>query len=243
MPKYTVLIAAAGHGHRSGLPYPKTLYPIKGKPILIHLLNLFSLVTDSISVVVSPHGKAMIQQSLKEYKFLPELLIQTIPRGMGDAVLKFKTSSKFDKTNNLILVWGDIPFIQISTLMNLLKIHEKKENDFTFPTRFVDSAYTIVSRDKNNNLVEVIETKELGIDQPKPGERDMGLFVFKKDIIFKELQRDSKFKFGNISGEHGFLYIIRELIFKGYKVEGLPIAAEKDLISLNYLKDVEEYES
>ena len=127
--------------------------------------------------------------------------------------------------------------------MNLLKIHEKKENDFTFPTRFVDSAYTIVSRDKNNNLVEVIETKELGIDQPKPGERDMGLFVFKKDIIFKELQRDSKFKFGNISGEHGFLYIIRELIFKGYKVEGLPIAAEKDLISLNYLKDVEEYES
>ena len=44
MPKYTVLIAAAGHGHRSGLPYPKTLYPIKGKPILIHLLNLFWLV-------------------------------------------------------------------------------------------------------------------------------------------------------------------------------------------------------
>ena len=243
MSEYSVLIAAAGSGNRSGLPYPKTLYPIKGKPILIHLLNLFSLITDSISVVVSPDGKPLIQQCLNKYKHLPNLLIQNVPRGMGDAVLEFKTSSEFKNTENLILAWGDIPFIQKSTLTKLIKIHEESKNDFTFPTRLVDSAYTIVSRNKNNNLVEVIETRELGIDQPRPGERDMGLFVFKKDIVFKELQRDSKSKFGNISGEHGFLYIIKELISQGYKVDAVPIATEKDLISLNYLKDVKDYES
>jgi bifunctional UDP-N-acetylglucosamine pyrophosphorylase / glucosamine-1-phosphate N-acetyltransferase len=240
---YSVLIAAAGHGTRSGLSYPKTLYPLQGKPILIHLLDLFSSIDGSPSIITSPSGKEKITACIQEHSYKADLIVQEYARGMGDAVLHFKDSPNFSSSNNVILAWGDIPFIQMDTLMKMLITHEENNNDFTFPTRFVDSAYTIVTRDQENQIIEVLETKELGIEKPKYGERDMGLFVFKKDIIFSQLEAESPYKIGKTSGEHGFLYVIKELILQGAKIESLPIATEKDLISLNHLEDVKYYAS
>ncbi len=240
MSDYSVLIAAAGNGTRSGLPYPKTLHPVRGKPILIHLLSLFSSFSSSSSIVVSPKGKNKIHECLQKSNLYPHLLTQSSPKGMGDAVLQFTHSPDFNSTKNLILVWGDIPFIQPETVSEMIRIHEIHENDFTFPTRIVDSAYTYVLRDEKNRLVEVVETRELGIEKPSYGERDIGLFVFKKDLVIKMLQMELQSKYGQESGEHGFLYIIKELIIQGAKVEALPIATEKDLISLNYIEDIQD---
>jgi len=240
MSDYSVLIAAAGNGSRSGLPYPKTLHPVRGKPILIHLLDLFSSFSSSSSVVVSPKGKNQIHECLQKSNLHPHLLTQSSPKGMGDAVLQFTHSPDFNSTKNLILVWGDIPFIQKETVSEMIRIHEIHENDFTFPTRIVDSAYTYVLRDERNRLVEVVETRELGIEKPSYGERDIGLFVFKKDLVIDMLQMELQSKYGQESGEHGFLYIIKELIIQGAKVEALPIATEKDLISLNYIEDIQD---
>jgi hypothetical protein len=36
------------------------------------------------------------------------------------------------------------------------------------------------------------------------------------------------------------LYIIKELILQGAKVEAPPIATDKDLISLNYIEDLKD---
>lgn len=237
---YSVLIAAAGNGTRSGLLYPKTLHPVRGKPILIHLLSLFSSFSSSSSVVVSPKGKNQIHECLQKSNLHPHLLTQSSPKGMGDAVLQFIHSPDFNSTKNLILVWGDIPFIQAETVSEMIRIHEIHENDFTFPTRIVDSAYTYVLRDEKNRLAEVIETRELGIGKPSYGERDIGLFVFKKDLVINMLKMELQSKYGQESGEHGFLYIIKELIIRGAKVEALPIATEKDLISLNYIEDIQD---
>jgi len=240
MSDYSVLIAAAGNGTRSGLSYPKTLYSVRGKPILIHLLTLFSSFSSSSSVVVSPKGKNQVHECLQKSNFHPHIITQPSPKGMGDAVLQFKHSPDFYSTKNLILVWGDIPFIQAATVSEMIRIHEINNNDFTFPTRIVDSAYTYVLRDQKNRLVEVIETRELGIEKPSFGERDIGLFVFNKDLVMNILQKELQSKYGKTSGEHGFLYIIKELILLGAKVEAPPIATDKDLISLNYIKDVKD---
>ena len=40
MDDFRVLIPAAGLGTRAGLPYPKTLYPVDGTPILHRLATL-----------------------------------------------------------------------------------------------------------------------------------------------------------------------------------------------------------
>lgn len=61
MDRIRVLVAAAGRGTRAGLPYPKTLYPVQGRPILLRILDLLSPYDDCPTVVVSPEGMQPIR--------------------------------------------------------------------------------------------------------------------------------------------------------------------------------------
>ena len=232
------LVAAAGRGTRSGLPYPKTLYPLQGRPILSHIAELISQWTDGLVVVASPDGETAIRQCLVEAGIAAEVTIQAEPRGMGDAVLCGETACSLAGAENVLLIWGDVPFIQASTVKAVVAAHRVHGNDFTFATALVDSAYTIVARDPAGHVIGVVETREENDANPMPGERDIGLFLFRKDLVLKALREDLPGKHGKSTGEHGFLYVIRHLAARGLKVEALPIASELDLVSLNSLDDV-----
>ena len=77
--KVSVLIAAAGLVTISGLAYPNTLYPVSGKPILIHLLELFNSIDKKPTIIVSPKGFQPIQNCLDEYNFSAYLVLQEQP--------------------------------------------------------------------------------------------------------------------------------------------------------------------
>src|SRR4051794_27065128 len=85
MPELAVLIAAAGRGTRAGLPYPKTLYPVQGVPILVRLLRLMAPFDRQPTVIVSPSGKEPIAACLVTHGLTAHLVEQPAPSGMGDA--------------------------------------------------------------------------------------------------------------------------------------------------------------
>lgn len=233
------LVAAAGRGTRAGLPYPKTLFPIQGQPILIHILNLLAPYDRYPAVIVSPDGKGLIQSELDTRDLKSELIVQPVPKGMGDAVLCLERSFA-PPTEHVLLVWGDIPFIQPATIATLVSRHIKNNNDLSFATRIVDKAYTVVRRDLKGRVLDLEETRESG-RLVTGGERDIGLFAFRRAPVLERLKKDVPEKYGKQTGEHGFLYIVRQLVVQGLKVEALPIATELDLVSLNSLSDVQPW--
>jgi hypothetical protein len=114
-------------------------------------------------------------------------------------------------------------------------------NHFTFATRQAESAYTLVLRDPAGQVTRVIETREEGGGQTRPGERDIGLFVFRKTAVLNMLREELSGKWGRSTGEHGFLYIVEHMVSRGLRVGALPVATELDLVSLNSIEDVEAY--
>jgi bifunctional UDP-N-acetylglucosamine pyrophosphorylase/glucosamine-1-phosphate N-acetyltransferase len=235
------LVAAAGRGSRSGLPYPKTLFPIQGKPILVRIAELLAPYDRQPTIIVSSDGKELITECLRSAGIYAHVVVQQEPRGMGDAVLQFERSPRFEAAEHVLLIWGDIPFIQPETLATLVDTHLKHDNDFTFATRNVDSAYTMVTRNAERQVTGVIETREHGVTQPQAGERDIGLFIFRKSLVLAALREAIEDKWGTSTGEHGFLYVIGHLVKRGLRAEALPIATELDLISLNSLRDVDAF--
>lgn len=235
------LIAAAGRGTRAGLPYPKTLFPIQGKPILVRIAELLAPYDSQPTVIVSLDGEAPIRQCFEQYSMASHLVVQSEARGMGDAVLRLEQSPAFAGAEHVLLIWGDVPFIQPETVASVVETHRAQGNDFTFATRLVDSAYTVVSRDATGQVTRVVETREEGVGQPQAGERDIGLFVFRKPVVLDMLREKLAGKFGRSTGEHGFLYIIGHLAARGHKVVALPVATELDLVSLNSMKDIDAY--
>ena len=95
MSKFCALVAAAGSGTRANLSYPKTLFHIDGKPILIRIIDLISPYDQCPTIIVSPSGKAPIQECLNASGVIAYLVEQIYPRGMGDAVLHFAQSPAF----------------------------------------------------------------------------------------------------------------------------------------------------
>jgi len=241
MDELRVLIAAAGRGSRAGLPYPKTLHPVQGKPILVRIHELLSHRDSTPTIVVGPSGQADIAGCLARYGLSANLVVQDEPNGMGDAVLRFRFSPAYGSSRDVLLVWGDIPFIQPKTVATIVDAHRKEGNDFTFATRLVDSAYTVVTRDARGDILRVTETREMGATFAEAGERDIGLFVFRVEPVFNLLQQNLPGKFGLKTGSHGFLYVIEHLVARGFQVQGLPVATELDLVSLNSMKDIEAF--
>ena len=241
MAEISVLIAAAGAGSRAGLPYPKTLFPIKGKPILVRLAQLLAPYDAEPTVIVNEGGKEQIKQCLLQNNIQAQLVLQSMPRGMGDAVLCIDNSEEFTNSEHVLLVWGDIPFLKQETVETMINNHLEQDSDFTFASRVVDEAYTLVLRDKLGNVTHLIETREEGITDLGPGERDIGLFIFRRSLTLKALREELPNKWGKSTGEHGFLYIIEHLVSKGLQVEALPIAQEIELVSLNNMEDASPY--
>ena len=120
----------------------------------------------------------------------------------------------------------------------MVERHFEKDNTFTFVTAKTNTAYTRVNRDQNNKIIEVLETREENLPVKK-GERDIGLFIFKKKEIFDLLELNLSKKYSSKTKEHGFLYLVSHLVKNGYKVEGLEIAKSKELISLNKISDLD----
>jgi len=241
MGEISVVIAAAGVGSRADLPYPKTLFAIKGKPILVRLAELLAPYDAEPTVIVNENGKDQIKQCLLKNNIQAQLVIQPMPRGMGDAVLCIDSLEKFTNSKHVLLVWGDIPFIKQETVETMINYHFEKDSDFTFASRVVDEAYTLVIRDKSGNVTHLIENREEGITDLGPGERDIGLFIFRRSLTLQTLREELPNKWGKSTGEHGFLYIIEHLVSKGLQVEALPIAQEIELVSLNNVRDASPY--
>lgn len=238
MGELRALIPAAGTGTRAGLPYPKTLHPVGGRPILVRLLKLLGPIDSRPTIVVSPSGREPIAACLSENGLEADLVVQPAPTGMGDAILEFRSSPAAASAEHILAVWGDIPMIQPETVEATIRAHLEHGNDFTFPTRMVDQAYTIVLRNDAGRVVSVVETRETGVE-PGPGEREIGLFVFRAVPVLDLLAERLPGARGTFTGEHGFLYLVRHLAARGLRVEALPIAQERDLISLNRLSDIE----
>ena len=233
---FKVLIPAAGTGSRMKIDTPKSLLKINSKSIISRIVNSLNSFDENPVIIINPIYLKNFKNNFKYEKNKPEFIFQEHALGMGNAVLKFENSIYFDKCENIILIWGDIPYISLKTIKTLVDTHLKRSNHFTFPTIDVLNPYTLVKRDSTGNVLRIIESRETN-SIPKFGEREIGLFVFNKDIVLRELKKNYKNKYNIVTREHSFLYIVEHLIRNDYKVEAIKIATKDEIKQINTLQD------
>lgn len=173
-----VVILAAGMGKRMQSDCPKVLHTIAGKPMLLHLLETARQLGPDRLIVVVGHGQSEIRQALADENDV--LFAEQMPQlGTGHAVMQavdHMVSSDGDASDATLVLYGDVPLVQVATLQALLAA---TDGGLALLTETLDNptGYGRIVRDDQERVVAIVEEKDASAAQREINEINTGMLV------------------------------------------------------------------
>jgi len=250
-----LIIPAAGAGTRMGLTYPKTLFPVAGKPILWHILAATEGLVDASRIVVSPSGIPAIQEFLAATLWRhAQTVVQEKPIGMADAVWVGLNAFDDAASCDYLIIWGDHVTVRRETLAQVIAHHRATGAAITFPTSRRESPYIHIERDQSGRVRNVLEARE-GDSLPSEGESDCGVFLARGEWLRQGLSDlrartidPTRQRFGRLdgrtsaTGEFNFLPLITLWAEQGKLVQAVCVAMLKETRGINTQQEARDVE-
>ena len=222
-----IVILAAGKGTRMNSSIPKVLHPLGGTPIIEHVLDTArSLKPKKIHLVLNKE----IKNEFVHLKNKINLIIQKKQLGTGDAVNVAIKS--FQKHNNILVLYGDVPLMHLSTLKEIIKFKKNEINILCF-NKEEQNNYGKVVLGTNGLVNEIIEQKEL-----KRKENfylcNSGIFSIHSSLLQKLMPKINN---KNMKKEYYLTDIFKMASNSDIKIKSV-ITSEKEVQGINDKKDL-----
>lgn len=240
--QWTAIIPAAGRGSRLGSNRPKILYPVAGRLLIEWLLDFLEPNCGRLVFVLSPEGAGEVRPELE--RLIPgryEIVIQEVPRGMGDAVERALPAVR---TPHLVIVWGDQVALRRQSVEACLRLHEGPMNaSVTIPTVFRPNPYIHFDRDADGRICGLRQARE-GDRMPEEGESDTGFFCFETQTLRRLLAglHDQPGNEGHSTGEFNFLPVIPFAARQGLEILSPALMTLAETVGINSAADVQAVE-
>ena len=156
----------------------KVLQALGGRTMLNHVLTTANKISNKISVVVG-FDKEGVEEEIKKIGINANTYLQKEQIGTADAV---KTTLKdIDKNEKILILYGDVPLIKEETLEKLCN----QESDLSILTTNLKNptGYGRALKDKENNVLGIIEEKDADLEQKKIKEIFTGILVIKGGLL------------------------------------------------------------
>jgi bifunctional UDP-N-acetylglucosamine pyrophosphorylase/glucosamine-1-phosphate N-acetyltransferase len=240
--KWTAIVPAAGRGSRLGSDRPKVLYPVAGRPLIEWLLDFLEPNCSRLIFVLSPGGRAEVQAELE--RLIPgryEIVIQEVPRGMGDAVERALPAVG---TEHVVVVWGDQVALRRTSVEACLRLHEGPLHaPVTCPTVFRANPYIHFDRDAADRISGLRQARE-GDPMPAEGESDTGFFCFETQTLRRLLAGvHQPGREGRATGEFNFLPVIPFAARQGLDILSPGLMTLAETVGINSASDARAVEA
>ncbi|MCU8009481.1 bifunctional UDP-N-acetylglucosamine diphosphorylase/glucosamine-1-phosphate N-acetyltransferase GlmU [Shewanella sp. SM87] len=195
-----VVILAAGKGTRMRSDLPKVLHPIAHKSMVQHVIDTANKVgSDSIQLVYG-YGADKLQACLGEQQL--NWVLQADQLGTGHAVAQ--ASPHIADSDTVLILYGDVPLIQTSTLEALLAA--RPENGVAILTVNLANpmGYGRIVREQGK-VIGIIEQKDATAEQLLINEINTGIMAVPGKQLKTWLSRLSN---NNAQGEYYLTDII-----------------------------------
>ena len=235
-----VIILAAGKGTRMNSDLPKVLHKLNGKALLDFVLDESELLNPIETILVVGFKKEQVI-SHTENRINLKYATQIEQLGTGHAVLQTEELLKNNK-GHIIILYGDVPNIKASTLRPIIDEHIINDRDLTLITAEIDdpSGYGRIIRDKNGNLLKIVEEKDCDDDERKIKEWNPGIYIFKIPGVFEVL---NNIRTNNASKEYYLTDAIGLAQQSNMQINAIKIANSNEVIGVNTADQLEELES
>ncbi|MDR2676830.1 MAG: bifunctional UDP-N-acetylglucosamine diphosphorylase/glucosamine-1-phosphate N-acetyltransferase GlmU [Endomicrobium sp.] len=238
MSNFSVIVLAAGSGTRMKSSSPKVMHKLSGKFLLMWTIDaVVSLNPDNIVVVLNREIK-----ELREYLFKKNIKIIYQKRQLGSAhaVMQSKNFFKNYKGNILILS-GDVPLIQTSTLLSLIKNAETTRASVTVLATRVENpfGYGRIIKKNDSILEKIVEENDATSAEKQIKEINSGIYFFDNNL-WKIL---SKIKSNNVKREYYITDAVSVLRENGMNVSFLMLKNSYEVKGINNRTELSQVES
>ena len=173
------IILSAGKGNRMLSSIPKPLNNISGKTMLQWVIDANKAAEINRSIIVIPKNNREIEEVTKEF----ETVVQPLPLGTGDAVIKAKKLLK-DFNGIVIVCFADTPFICPSTLKKIIKTFENGSKlTISGFKKYETNNYGKIIFSEKNDLLEIIEEKDTKLRNIKSDFCNGGIMAIHSSIL------------------------------------------------------------
>ena len=175
---WTAVILAAGKGKRMASCKPKALQTLAGRTLIEHILG--TLVESSINDVVIIHSPEAKKDFKKKIGSSGKLNYIEQKEALGTAHA-LKTALPYVKTDNLLVLLGDVPLLSKCTIRKLKE--QTLDNDLVVLTGEVKrpTGYGRIIKDKDEKPMAIIEELDCDEAQREIKEINSGIMAFKTD--------------------------------------------------------------
>lgn len=178
MSKLSVVVLAAGKGARMHSDLPKVLHQIAGKSLIHHVIDTISDLHAENVYVVCGHGMSKIEQALKGLHC--HLILQSEQLGTGHAVKQ--VMPHLGDSDNVLILYADIPLITAETLKKLIAAKPKKGLSLLTANLDNPAGYGRMVRHQGK-VTGIVEQKDATPDELKIHEVNTGiLFAAAKEL-------------------------------------------------------------
>ena len=222
----TTIILAAGKGTRMRSQLPKILHSIGHKSLLHHVYDLSVAMDNNTIHIVIGHGAELVKKTLADFACL--WIEQPQQLGTGHAVQQ--VSNQIDDNSMVLILYGDVPLLQVETLKKLLgKINEKTLALLTVNLQN-PTGYGRIVRNDLGKVLRIVEEKDATEIEKKITEGNTGILAVQGKALKKWL---SQLGNNNAQGEYYLTDIIAFAVADGFEIATSSPANEDEVLGVN----------
>ena len=167
-----IVVLAAGQGKRMRSQLPKVLHPLAGRPLLAHVLDTARALSARKIHVVHGHGADAVRSAFAAADV--QWVLQAEQLGTAHAVMQAMPLVGADA--DVIILYGDVPLVQASTLQRLL--HAAGDGLAVLTADLDDPlAYGRVVRDTSGRVKRIVELRDANEAQRAIREINAGFYA------------------------------------------------------------------
>jgi bifunctional UDP-N-acetylglucosamine pyrophosphorylase/glucosamine-1-phosphate N-acetyltransferase len=213
---------------------PKVLHTVLGRPMLHRVLDVVMDVGVEMPVVVTGHGGDAVVSSLSGVAC--RAVTQEKQLGTAHAV---RCAEPFlaDFRGDVLIVCGDTPLIQRSTLRAFFESHVRHDRALSILSTILDNpvGYGRILRSASGRVTGIVEEKDASEEERQVREINTGIYLVDAGMLFRLLER---VKADNAQGEYYLTDIVRLACQDGRRVGAEPVAGPDESLGVNSRREL-----
>ncbi|MHC8369436.1 bifunctional UDP-N-acetylglucosamine diphosphorylase/glucosamine-1-phosphate N-acetyltransferase GlmU [Pseudomonas sp. MDT1-85] len=205
-----IVILAAGQGTRMRSALPKVLHPVAGNSMLGHVIHTARQLDPQRIHVVIGHGAEVVRERLGADDL--NFVLQDQQLGTGHAVAQ---AVPFIKSDTVLILYGDVPLIEVETLQRLLKLAEPQQLGLLTVELDDPTGYGRIVRDAAGKVTAIVEHKDTNDVERAITEGNTGILALPFERLGDWVSRLSN---NNSQGEYYLTDVIAMAVSDGLVV-------------------------